>query len=159
MSLRQRSAGFTLVELMIVVAILGLLAAVAIPQFTSHKEEGRTAAMVSGLSVLRTAVDSYWSQHDAFPGQEGAEQFEQQLLKKTNKEGAVGASAAFTYGPYLRNGMLPTNPLTNSSTVKVVDTMPSAPSGIEAWIYSNTTGEMRCNVAGNGVDGVKYFNY
>jgi prepilin-type N-terminal cleavage/methylation domain-containing protein len=157
--MRQRTAGFTLVELMIVVAILGLLAAVAIPQFAGHKEEGRTAAMVSSLSVLRTAVDSYWTQHDAFPGQDGAAQFADQLLCKTSKQGDVGTGSAFTYGPYLRNGQIPTNPLTSTSTVKVVDTMPSAPSGPEGWIYSNVTGEMRCNAAGNGVDGVKYFSY
>ncbi len=154
-----RLAGFTLVEMMIVIAILGLLAAVAIPQFTSHKDEGRTAAMVSSLSILRTAVDSYWTQHDGFPGQKDAAEFADQLLKKTSKAGAMGSGTGFGYGPYLRNGLLPTNPLTNTNTVKIVETMPTSPSGDEAWIYSKTTGELRCNVTGAGVDGVKFFSY
>jgi len=64
----SRRSGFTLVEVMIVLAILALLAAIALPQLTSHKEEGKSSAMVSSLSVLRTAIDSYWTQHDKFPG-------------------------------------------------------------------------------------------
>jgi len=155
----RRPSGFTLVEMMIVVAILGLLAAVAIPQFTSHKAQGKSAAMVSSLSVLRTAIDSYWTQHDAFPGQGGATQFGDQLLKNTNKAGTVGTGAAFGYGPYLRNGVLPTNPLSNTSTVGVVDAMPAAPTGATAWLYNKVTGELRCNVAGNDMDNVAYFSY
>jgi len=140
----RRTVGFTLLEIMIVVAIMGLLAAVAIPQFTSNKEEGRAAAMTSNLAVLRTAIDSYWSQHDTFPGPT-AVNFSDQLLKKTNKAGVVGTTAAFGYGPYLRMGVLPTNPFTNNTTVKIVATMPTAPSGTEAWIYATSTGEIRCN--------------
>ena len=158
MQTRNRAtSGFTLVELMIVIAILGLLAAVAIPQFTSSKEEGKTAAMVSSLSILRTAIDSYWSQHDGFPGTT-AKLFGNQLLKKTNKAGKVGASAAFGYGPYLRNGKLPTNPLTNTNTVKPVAVMPKAPSGTQAWIYNYVTGEIRSNSPGKDLNGVPYFS-
>ena len=106
MTTRNR-AGFTLVEMLIVVAILGLLAAVAIPQFTSAKEDGRVAAMVSSLSILRTAVDSYWSQHDSFPGQKNSTEFRDQLCKTTNKAGEVGSGTGYGYGPYLRRGQLP----------------------------------------------------
>ena len=154
-----RRSGFTLVEIMIVIAILGLLAAVALPQFTSHKEESKVSAMVSSLSVLRTAVDSYWSQHDKFPGQAGAAEFANQLLKSTNKAGTTGTGTGFGYGPYLRNGKMPVNPLTNTSTLKVVATMPNAPAGTEAWIYASTTGEIRCNVTGKTIDGVDYFSF
>ncbi|MGQ0552540.1 MAG: type II secretion system protein [Planctomycetota bacterium] len=157
MSLR-RSAGFTLVEMMIVIAILGMLAAVAIPQFLSNKQEGKSAAMVSSLSVLRTAIDSYWSQHDTFPGQKDAKEFGEQLLQKTDKAGKVVAADKDGYGPYIRNGVLPTNPLTDTNTVKVVDTMPAKPSGTEGWIYSKKTGEIRANFDGKTADGVTYFS-
>lgn len=155
----SRRSGFTLVEVMIVLAILALLAAIALPQLTSHKEEGKSSAMVSSLSVLRTAIDSYWTQHDKFPGQGGAAEFADQLLKSTNKAGTTGSGSGFGYGPYLRNGKLPVNPLTGTSTVKVVTTIPAAPTGTEAWIYSSTTGEVRCNVAGKTLDGVDYFSF
>lgn len=152
-------AGFTLVEMMIVVAILGLLAAIALPQFTSHKQEGQTSAMVSSLSVLRTAIDSYWTQHDKFPGQAGATEFANQLLKSTNKAGTTGTGTGFGYGPYIRNGQLPVNPLTGTSTFRVVAAMPAAPTGAEAWIYASSTGEVRCNLAGKTLDGVDYFSF
>ncbi|HZL99218.1 MAG TPA: prepilin-type N-terminal cleavage/methylation domain-containing protein [Planctomycetota bacterium] len=153
------SAGFTLVEILIVVAILGLLAAIALPQFTSRKEQSSSAAMVSSLSVLRTAIDSYWTQHDEFPGQGGAVEFADQLLKPTNRAGTVGTGTGFGYGPYLRSGKLPVNPLTGESTVQVVAAMPNAPGGPEAWIYASSTGEIRCNVAGATEDGVDYFSF
>src|SRR5678815_5250639 len=98
--------------------------------------------MVSSLSVLRTAIDSYWTQHDKFPGQGGPEEFADQLIKATNKAGTTGAGTGFGYGPYLRNGKLPLNPLTGTSTVRIVTAMPTEPTGTEAWIYASTTGEI-----------------
>jgi type IV pilus assembly protein PilA len=159
MSYRNARAGFTLVEVMIVVAILALLAAIALPQLTSHKEEGKASAMVSSLSVLRTAIDAYWTQHDTFPGQAGAAELANQLLKSTNKAGTTGTGTGFGYGPYIRNGKLPVNPLTGTNTFKVVTAMPTAPTGSEAWIYATSTGELRCNVAGKTLDGVDYFSF
>jgi type IV pilus assembly protein PilA len=153
----KATSGITLVELLIVIAVLGLLAAVAIPQFTSPKEQGKTAAMVSSLSILRTAIDSYWSQHDGFPGT-STSKFANQLLEKSNKAGSTGSGATFGYGPYLRNGQLPTNPLTNTNTMKMVETMPTAPSGNQAWIYNYVTGEVRSNSAGKDLNGVPYFS-
>ncbi|MHC5209532.1 MAG: type II secretion system protein [Planctomycetota bacterium] len=154
----RRQSAFTLIEIMIVVALLGLLSAIALPQFLSHKEEGKSAAMVSSLTILRTAIDSYWTQHDDFPGQKDARQFADQLLKTTNKAGMVGTGTGFGYGPYLRNGKLPVNPLTNTNTIKIVNAMPSEPSGKEAWIYAKSTGEIRCNAPGKTIDGVTFFS-
>ncbi len=156
--LNRSKAGFTLVELMIVIAILGLLAAIAIPQFMSNKEEGKAAATVSSLAILRTAIDSYWSQHDTFPGQKNAAEFADQLLKNTNKAGKVGTGTGYGYGPYIRNNALPVSQFTNTATVKVVSAMPNKPTGSEAWIYCNTTGEIRCNTVGTTLDGVSYFS-
>ena len=150
--------GFTLVELLIVVAILGLLAAVAVPQFNDSKPDGTVAAMVSSLSVLRTAIDSYWSQHDAFPGQDDDREFAAQLTKMTNKAGKVGAGVGYGYGPYLRRGVLPTNPFVDRNDVRVVDGMPKEPTGTEAWIYDRTTGEIRGNVGGTTPDGIELYD-
>jgi prepilin-type N-terminal cleavage/methylation domain-containing protein len=153
----RRTAGFSLLEVMIVIAILGMLAAIAIPQFTSHKQEGQTAAMVSSLSILRTAIDSYWTQHDTFPGPNAAK-FADQLLKNTDKKGKVGTGTNFGYGPYLRNGELPVNPITGNATVKVVDVMPTEASGSQAWVYCSKTGEIRSNAPGKALDGTAYFD-
>jgi prepilin-type N-terminal cleavage/methylation domain-containing protein len=153
----RRQSAFTLIEIMIVVALLGLLSAIALPQFLSHKEEGKSAAMVSSLTILRTAIDSYWTQHDGFPGQADAREFADQLLKSTNKAGEVGTGTGYGYGPYLRNGKLPVNPLSGTNSIRIVATMPNAPTGDEAWIYCKATGEIRCNSAGATVDGVEFF--
>ena len=66
--LSPKSGGFTLVELLIVVIILAILAAVAIPQFSSSTDEAKLSALDSSLSSLRSAVDLYKQQHGHYPG-------------------------------------------------------------------------------------------
>ncbi len=153
----RRASGFTLIEVMIVIAILGLLAAVAIPQFKSNKEEGKAASMVSSLSILRTAIDSYWTQHDDFPGPTAAK-LADQLLGQTNKAGKTGEGDGYGYGPYLRGDTIPENPLTETNKVKVVDAMPTEADGASAWIYCSVTGEIRSNATGKTLDGVAFFD-
>ena len=50
--LRARHAGFTLVEIMIVVAIIGLLAAIAIPNFIKARQASQKAACVANLKTI-----------------------------------------------------------------------------------------------------------
>ena len=58
--------GFTLIEILIVVVIIGILAAVAIPKFTRTKSQGFVAMVKTDLKNLLTAEESYFASDDTY---------------------------------------------------------------------------------------------
>jgi prepilin-type N-terminal cleavage/methylation domain-containing protein len=65
---RQNSRGFTLTELMIAVCILGLVSAIAIPQFVRAKVRGTNAAFVANVKQAASAFDLYAWEKRGYPG-------------------------------------------------------------------------------------------
>lgn len=59
--------GFTLVDLMIVVVILGTLAAIVLPLVTNHLEEAQLTAAQSSLAAVEKALELHWMQHNEYP--------------------------------------------------------------------------------------------
>lgn len=59
--------GFTLIELMIVVAIIGILAAIAIPQFAAYRSRAQNSAALSDARNLRTDMEGYFSEWQEYP--------------------------------------------------------------------------------------------
>ena len=59
--------GFTLVELMIVVAIIGILAAIAIPQFAKYRERAFNSASLSDVRNFRTDLEGYFAEWMFYP--------------------------------------------------------------------------------------------
>ncbi len=67
MSTRLNSLGFTLIELMIVIAIIGVLAAIAIPQFAAYRQKAHNAAALTDLRTSKSVVEAYYLEHYYYP--------------------------------------------------------------------------------------------
>lgn len=63
----HRQAGFTLIELMIVVAIVGILSAIAIPAYQDFTVRSKVTEMVNAVSPCRTLITEYFNTHGVFP--------------------------------------------------------------------------------------------
>ena len=59
MNLRSRRTGFTLVEIMIVVAIIALLAAIAVPGFLRSRKRSQASRIINDLRLIDSAIDQY----------------------------------------------------------------------------------------------------
>lgn len=137
---KSLKAGFTLVEILIVVVILGILAAIVIPQFTSASETARGSSLVSQLQTIRSQLELYQVQHNGdYPTLAQLQAAWSVMVSKTTVAGVLSATGDF--GPYLQQP--PNNPFEQSSTVAAV-----AAAGV-GWVYDEATGAMLavCTVA------------
>lgn len=64
---KRLQAGLTLIELMIVVAIIGVLASIAIPAYDDYVEEARVAQAVSDIASISVKAEAYWNDARAYP--------------------------------------------------------------------------------------------
>lgn len=60
----MKQSGFTLVELVIVMSVMALILSIAIPNFVAMQQEGQISQVEGQLNTLKTAVISYWKNHD-----------------------------------------------------------------------------------------------
>jgi len=63
----QGSAGFTLVELIVVIAVLGILAGIAIPRLTGVRDEAEKQTLESNAQTVRNAIEMYYASEGAYP--------------------------------------------------------------------------------------------
>ena len=104
--------GFTLIEILIVVIILGILAAIVIPQFSSASGDARKASLQSTAQTLRSQIALYKLQHnDKLPDLTANSGSNWVLLTATSVD-----PQGNTVGPYMQS--TPINALTNGSVVK-----------------------------------------
>ena len=127
----RAKSGFTLVEILIVVVILGILAAIVIPQFTEASTEAKTSSLCTDLQTMRSQIELYKIQHnDDLPGA-GTASFVDALTDQTDIAGAAGTD----YGPYLQK--IPTNQFTDDDTVELDGVLGG---GSHGWNFNTTTG-------------------
>jgi general secretion pathway protein G len=132
--------GFTLVEILIVVIILGILAAIVIPQFTDASTQARESSLRSNLQTVRSQIELYKVQHnDSLPASTGGVDFPTAMTGKTDVTGAVSTDPN-AYGPYLQQ--MPTNPFNNKNTVGTDGT---AGSGTYGWMFNTSTGTFQAD--------------
>jgi len=140
---------FTLVELLIVVIILGILAAVVIPQFSDASTDARVSSLQTNLATIRGQVELFKLQHAGlYPT---VTNFAAQMTSKTDLDGTVNATTG-KYGPYLQ--AVPNNPFTNPPGNDVTNT---APAVTKAWYYDGA-GVFRANDA-QSTNGVAHSSY
>jgi prepilin-type N-terminal cleavage/methylation domain-containing protein len=171
-------AGFTLVELLIVVIILAILAAIVIPQFSSSTTDAKEAALDANLAALRSATELFKAQHASYPGGVAASGAGSPACTGTVSTGAANTAQAwmdhllmasdaagdtcslsdtttYKYGPYLRKG-IPADPFTGKGAL-VADIVvtstgaalaPAAATG--GWAVDTKSGQIVMN--SNGVD-------
>jgi general secretion pathway protein G len=122
--------GFTLVEILIVVIILGILAAIVIPQFSSASQDSRTGSLKAQLQTIRSAIGVYQLQHmDKLPDLSTGWT---PLLTQTTPQGASTGSPL--YGPYLSTA--PLNAVTGGTTIST-----AAGAGVD-WLWTASTGTL-----------------
>lgn len=128
-TMRAARRGFTLVELVIVVLVIGIIAAIAAPKMFDTAGSARTNSTKQSLSTLRQAIELYRANTGAYP---------------------VAATMATDLRAYLQ-GPFPSPQIGANqgvATVKATTDNPiTSASGSEGWIYNATTGEIRVNDA------------
>ncbi len=135
----MRVKGFTLVEILIVVVILGILAAIVIPQFTDASTEAKLSSLTTDLQTVRAQLELYKIQHnDNLPTYTSSDAFWTGLTTKTDINGAAGTD----YGPYLQKA--PTNPFNDHNDVDIDGTLGG---GSHGWYLNSTTGAFHADTA------------
>jgi len=136
----------TLVEILIVVVVLGILAAVVVPMFSDASTDAEVAALQQDLSVMRNAMEIYFLEHKGtYPTSLTA------LDRYTSAAGAMSSNktAVYIYGPYIKKiPPCPTGPrkgttgwgAANANPPTVVNTTATV-----GWLYHWQTGGVWVN--------------
>lgn len=168
---RRSPRAFSLLEIVIVLILLGTLAAVVLPRLGGVADITRSAELRDTLRQLRTQILIYRAQHNGvapgFPegnprNEPTCDAFVSQMTGYTSPGGRVSSSrtAMARFGPYLTHMLA--NPLKGNAQIKFLradEELRSAPGGAEGWVYQPATGLIAANSAGSDADRVPFFDY
>ena len=145
---------FSIAELTIVVAIIGILAALVVPCFRNQTMQAKESAAKYDLRVLRNAIELYAVRHGGVgPG-----------YAMDDPGGALGEGffrdQMLAPGSCLRR--MPQNPFNALDSIMVLnngDAFPAQATGTFGWIYQPATKTIRLDWPGNDERGMRYFDY
>jgi prepilin-type N-terminal cleavage/methylation domain-containing protein len=168
---KMKKKAFTLVELILVITILGILAALVMPTFQGNIATAKESAAKSDLMALRTQIELYKLQHNQYPPGyvDGAgapiATMSLQLIGTTTVKGQASPSTVpsdpFLYGPYMKK--IPPNPFNKLSTIAYVGVGTAFSAAVDGtssgWLYKKETAEIVMNMTGTDSEGVNYYDY
>jgi prepilin-type N-terminal cleavage/methylation domain-containing protein len=135
-----RQAGFTLVELLIVVVILGILATVVLPLFLDTSNDAKLTTLKANLAIMRQAIERYCIQHpDHSPdkdenGNDDPDNAPIRFTSRTFADGRLDANGPL--GPYMSS--IPINPFNDKSDVRIGGAPAGA--GTHGWHVDTSNG-------------------
>ncbi|MBE3556135.1 MAG: prepilin-type N-terminal cleavage/methylation domain-containing protein [Firmicutes bacterium] len=114
--------GFTLLEMTIVLFLIGITAAIAIPKLSQSAEQGKSRACATDQEALRAALESYHAAHGSYPNGTDA----QAIIAALQNDGAIGEVACPSGGQWEislqygsgQTGAAGENPLDDTATVR-----------------------------------------
>jgi len=163
--------GFSLVEVLVVVVILAVLAAIVLPEFSNASATTRAAMLMDNLRLMRSQIMVFKAQHRGVsPGYPDCDTsqtptagaFADHVTKPSNAWGepAEPGIPGYPYGPYMRQ--MPENPVNGKVTVRMIAdgaAFPDAPQGQYGWIYQPSTLTFRADSVGTDENGTQLFDY
>jgi len=167
----RKARAFTLIEILAVVVLLGILAAIVVPQIASSSTSAKQSALATDLQLLHRFIMVYTAHHrEVAPGypdgdttQAPDEQaFVEQATMSSNTAGETAAvgTEGFERGPYVQK--MPVNPLNDKDTIEMLgdgEEFPADADNSHGWIYKAATGEIRADVTGADSNGTRYYDY